>query len=156
MAVEKLKRQDIFQLLRPDQVNRLSEASKAAKFQAGDMVYTRGTQADRFYIVLDGHVSLRLPGRIAGLSVPIDELTKGDMFGGCISTAMNVYILNAQCTEASELLMVSVSALRGIMDEDPRIGYVIQSGISEIYFRRYIETMEKLQAIITNIPMEPV
>jgi len=156
MAVDKLKKQDIFQLLRPDQVNSLSEASKAAKFKAGDMIYTRGSQADRFYIVLDGQVSLRLPGRTAGLSVLIDELTKGDMFGGCISTALDVYILNAQCMVESEILVISVSALRAIMDEDPRIGYVIQSGISKIYFRRYIETMEKLQAIITNIPVEPV
>ena len=51
--------------------------------------------------------------------------------------------------------MISVSGLRAIMDGDPRIGYIIQSGISRIYFKRYIETMEKLQAIVMNIPVEP-
>ena len=156
MAIDRLKKQDIFQLLRPDQVNLLSEASKVTKFKAGDMIYARGTPAERFYIVLGGQVSLRLPGKIAGLSVLIDELTKGDMFGGCISTALDVYALNAQCMAESEILEISISALRAIMDEDPRTGYAIQSGISGIYFRRYIETMEKLQAIITNIPVEPV
>ena len=49
-----------------------------------------------------------------------------------------------------------LSALRGIMEEDPRIGYFIQSRISQIYFKRYIEIMKKLQAIIMNIPVEPI
>ena len=156
MAVEKLKKQDIFELLRPEQVNLLSEAAETVKFQAGEMIYARGAKATRFYIVLKGQVSLRLPGRTAGVSVLIDELTEGDMFGGCISTALDAYVLNAQCTEESEVLVLDVSTLKAIMDEDPRIGYVIQSRISKIYFKRYIEIMERLQAIVMNIPMEPV
>jgi hypothetical protein len=35
------------------------------------------------------------------------------------------------------------------------MGYAIQSKISEIYFRRYVEAMNKLQAIIMNIPLQP-
>jgi len=155
MVAERLKRQEIFQRLRPEQVDLLSEASKVTKFKAGEMVYRQGEKAERFYIVLKGQVSLRLPARTAGLSVLIDELTEGDLFGGCVSSNLDAYSLNAQCMEDSEILVTSVSALRAIMDRDPRIGYVIQSGISEIYFKRYIETMEKLQAIVMNIPVEP-
>lgn len=155
MTVERLKRQDIFRLLRPEQVDLLSEAADATKFKAGEMIYSRGARADHFYIVLKGQVSLRLPGKREGLSVLIDELGEGDMFGGCVSSALDTYVLNAQCTKKSEILVLSVSALKRIMDEDPRIGYIIQSGISKIYFRRYIEIMEKLQSIVMNIPVEP-
>ena len=155
MVVERLKKQQIFQLLRPEQVDLLSEASKVTKFRTGEMVYRKGERADRFYIVLKGQVSLRLPARTAGLSVLIDELTEGDLFGGCVPTVLDAYSLNAQCTEESEILVISVSALEAIMDGDPRIGYIIQSGISGIYFKRYIETMEKLQAIVMNIPVAP-
>lgn len=155
MFAERLKRQEIFQFLRAEQVDLLSEASKVTKFKAGEMVYRQGERADRFYIVIKGQVSLRLPARTAGLSVLIDELTEGDLFGGCVSNALEAYSLNAQCLEESEVLVISVSALRAIMDRDPRIGYAIQSGISKIYFKRYIETMKKLQAIVMNIPVEP-
>ena len=154
MVVERLKKQEIFQLLRPEQVDLLSEASKVTKFKAGEMVYRKGEKADRFYIVLKGQVSLRLPLKTAGLSVLIDELTEGDLFGGCVSGDLDAYSLNAQCTEESEILMISVSALTAIMEGDPRIGYIVQSRISRIYFKRYIETMEKLQAIVMNIPIE--
>jgi len=155
MIIERLKRQEIFQFLRPEQIDRLSEASKVVEFEAGEVVYRQGERADRFYIVIKGQVSLRLPAKTAGLSVLIDELTEGDLFGGCISTALDAYSLDAQCMEKSEILVISVSALRAIMDGDPRIGYAIQSGISKIYFKRYIETMKKLQTIVMNIPVEP-
>ena len=152
MVVERLKKQDIFELLRPEQVNLLSESAVTVAYMAGEMIYRQGQRAERFYIVLEGQVELRLPGQ-TGLNVLIDELSSGDMFGGCVTSALDSYTLNAQCTEDSQVLVISVEALRVVMDEDPRIGYVIQSRISEIYFRRYIETMEKLQAIVVNIPM---
>ncbi len=91
MVVERLQRQEIFQFLRPEQVDLLSEASKVTKFEAGEMVYRQGERADRFYIVIKGQVSLRLPAQTAGLSVLIDELTEGDVFGGCVSTALDAY-----------------------------------------------------------------
>lgn len=155
MIVERLKKQEIFRLLRPEQVNLLSEASKVTKLKAGEVVYRQGGKADRFYIVLKGQVSLRLPARTVGLSLLIDELREGDLFGACVFAALDAYNLNAQCIEESEILVISVSALRAIMDEDPRIGYAIQARISEIYFKRYVETMEKLQAVVMNIPLEP-
>ena len=155
MVLERLKKQEIFQFLRPEQINLLSETSKVTKFKAGEMVHRQGEKADCCYVVLKGQVSLRLPAKTPGVSVLIDELTEGDLFGGCVSTALDAYSLNAQCIEESEILVISVSALRAIMDRDPRMGYIIQSGISKIYFKRYIQTMEKLQAIVMNIPVEP-
>ena len=89
------------------------------------------------------------------LDMAFTQLGEGNMFGGCVSTALDAYSLDAQCADDSEILVLTVSALKAVMDEDPRIGYTIQSRISEIYFRRYIETMEKLQAIVMNIPAEP-
>ena len=118
------------------------------------MIYAQGASANRCYIVLKGEVGLRLPGK-GGLSVLIDQLTEGDMFGGCVSAALESYVLNARCMEESEILVLTAAAMKAVMDEDPRMGYIIQSRISAIYFRRYIETMEKLQAIVMNVPVEP-
>ncbi len=76
------------------------------------------------------------------------------MFGSCISFAMETYSLTAQCTEDCQLLKVATSALKDLLDGDPRMGYAVQSRISEIYFTRYIDTMKKLQAIVMNIPLD--
>jgi CRP-like cAMP-binding protein len=152
MAVEKLDKSAFLDLLRPDQVNVLSNTAQHVHMEAGQKVYEKGQRAFYFYIILNGQVALRLPGK-QGVSVLIDQLHEGNMFGGCISSALETYALTAQCTVDTELLKIETSVLKELMDEDLRMGYIIQSQISAMYFKRYIETMEKLQAIVLNIPI---
>lgn len=152
--IERLSAQDVFGFLRPEQVNQISEAAGRISCSAGETIYQQGTRANHFFTVLDGEISLRLPGR-GGLSIVIDQLTKGDMFGSCACFDRDTYALTAQCTRDSNLLKVEASVLKGLMDDDLKMGYALQSRLSAIYFNRYVETMKKLQAIVMNIPVEP-
>ncbi len=152
MAVQLIS-QDMFGFLRPEQVHAISEAAERVDYKAGDIVYQKGAKADHFFTILDGEVTLRLPGR-GGVNIVIDQLGKGAMFGSCVCFRRDTYALTAQCTEDSDLLKVSSSALKSLMDKDLVMGYALATRISEIYFTRYIETMEKLQAIVMNIPIE--
>lgn len=153
MSTQTLKRETVFDFLRPDQVNQLSDAAETIRLRSGESIYQKGDTATYLYIVLKGQVALRLPGS-KGVSVLIDQLTEGDVFGSFISSTLASYTLTARCTEDCELLRIRASVLQGLLDQDPRMGYAIQSKISEIYFRRYVEAMNKLQAIIMNIPLE--
>ncbi|MBW1881325.1 MAG: cyclic nucleotide-binding domain-containing protein [Deltaproteobacteria bacterium] len=143
----------LFELLRPDQINKISEASERVKYHAGDIVYKRGEPAEHFFILLSGQVALRLPGK-AGVSVMISELIKGAMFGSPLSLTRDSYALTAQCTDDAELLKIKSAVLKDLMDKDLVMGYATQSRISAIYFERYIDTMSKLQAVVMNIPIE--
>jgi CRP-like cAMP-binding protein len=104
-------------------------------------------------VILEGQITLRLPGK-GNVSIVIDQLEKGAMFGSCVCLTRESYALTAQCTEPTELLKIETKVLKTLMDDDPMMGYATQSRISEIYFGRYIETMKKLQAIVMNIPVE--
>ena len=116
-------------------------------------MYEQGTRADYFFTVLEGEVTLRLPGR-GDFSIVIDQLTRKAMFGACVCFNRDSYALTAQCVEDSELLKTENAALKKLMDEDSMLGYRLQTRISEIYFNRYNETMKKLQSIVMNIPLE--
>ncbi len=150
---DRLIAQEIFGFLRPEQVDAISEASHKVKYEAGSIVYEKGAKADHFYTILNGEVTLRLPGR-GGVSIVIDQLANGAMFGSCVCFRSDTYALTAQCTESSELLKIDSAALKELMDGDLMMGYALATRLSEIYFGRYIETMEKLQAIVMNIPVE--
>ncbi len=150
---DRLTTQEVFETLRPEQVHTLSESSDKVKFDAGDTVYHKGDKASHFYTVLEGEVALRMPGK-GGVSISIDQLGKGAMFGSCVSLERGSYALTAQCTKYTELLKTDAAVLRNLMDQDLMMGYNLQSRISQIYFNRYIETMRKLQAIVMNIPIE--
>lgn len=155
MAIEQLDRHEVFQFLRPDQLKKISDVARVVSFKAGATVYEKGARADHFYIVLEGQVSLRIPSR-SGISIQIDELTSGAIFGSCLCFQLVHYSLNAQCTRHSRLLEISSTTLKELMDQDLVMGYTIQTQISRIYFQRYIETMNKLQSIVMNLPLEAV
>ena len=153
MIPDQLDKNEVFQFLRPDQVRAISDVAQVVEYQAGDTIYERGTKADHFFVVLDGQVSLRLPSQ-SGVSIQIEELTTGAVFGSCICFQLVNYSLNAQCTRNSKLLKIESATLKELMDEDLLMGYTIQTQISRIYFNRYIQTMKKLQSIVMNLPLE--
>lgn len=153
MIPDRLDKNEVFQFLRPDQVRAISDVATVVDFKAGETIYEKGAKADHFYVVLDGQVSLRLPGQ-SGVSVQIDELTEGAVFGSCVCFQLVDYSLNAQCTRDSKVLKIESATLKELMDEDLLMGYTIQTQISRIYFNRYIQTMKKLQSIVMNLPLE--
>ena len=153
MAVAQLERNEVFQFLRPEQVMAISDAAKVVEYRAGDTVYEKGEPARYFYVVLDGQVALRLPGR-SGVSIQVDQLTQGAMFGSCVCFDLVDYSVSAQCTMDSKLLRLDAATLKELMDRDLVMGYAIQTQISRLYFKRYLDTMKKLQAIVMNLPIE--
>lgn len=153
MLTGTLRRDDVFDFLRPDQVDALSNAAEVVNLSAGELVYQQGDPADYFYIVRAGQVSLRLPGR-GNTSLLIDQIGPGGIFGSCVSLEMQACNVTARSATETELLRIRTEALRSLLDDDPRMGYMIQSKISENYFNRYLEAMRKLQAIVMNVPLE--
>ena len=153
MIPDRLDKNEVFQFLRPDQLRAISDVARVVEYDAGQTIYERGTKADHFFVVLEGQVSLRLPGQ-NGVSIQIDELTEGAVFGSCVCFQLVDYTLNAQCTRDSKVLKIESATLKELMDQDLLMGYTIQTQISRIYFNRYIETMKKLQSIVMNLPLE--
>ena len=148
-----LEAHEVFGYLRPDQVRAVSEAAEPVSYGAGDTVYLQGERADNLYVVLTGRVALSLPGR-GDVSVLVDQLGTGEMFGSCVCLDLAEYTVTAQCVEDSQLLRIEASVLKRLMDQDLKMGYALQTRISKIYFRRYVDTMRKLQAIVMNLPLE--
>ncbi|MGD2122414.1 MAG: cyclic nucleotide-binding domain-containing protein [Gemmatimonadota bacterium] len=148
-----LTSQEVFGFLLPEQVDSISNAAEKVSARAGDMIYQKGDKAEDIFIVLDGEVTLKLPGA-SGLNIVIDQLRRGEVFGGALGYGRSSYALSAQCTGDAQLLKVKHSALKSLMDRDPRLGYTLQGYISTSYFNRYVDTMKKLQAIVMNLPVE--
>lgn len=154
MAVEeRLESQDVFGFLTPKQVDSISNAAQVIHHKTGDTVYSQGEPAKSIYVVLEGEVLLRLPGK-GGLSVPLDVATPGAMFGSCMCFDVENYSTTAQCTKDSKLLKIKAAALSDLMDEDLRMGYAMQRRLSQIYFKRYLNTMGKLQTVVMSLPVE--
>lgn len=153
MPTTQIASHEIFQMLRPEQVSALSSAAEEISLEAGDAVFIQGEPAEFFYGVIEGQVALRL-GDPKGVSVLIDEVGPGAIFGSCVCFQISSYSLSASCTSDSKLLKIRAATLKKLMDDDLVMGYAIQTMISRVYFKRYVDTMSKLQAIVQSLPLE--
>ncbi|MGD8394979.1 MAG: cyclic nucleotide-binding domain-containing protein [Candidatus Eiseniibacteriota bacterium] len=144
---------EVFKVLRPEQVDAISNVAEQISMKAGDTVYRQGDQADRIYAVLEGQVALRLP-RQDGVSLLIEELTGGSLFGSCVCFDLPHYALTALCTEDCRLLSIDAATLKRLMEEDLSMGHAVQTLLSRTYFQRYINAMRNLQAIVQALPLE--
>ena len=152
MAVEKLERHELFALLNPKEVERLSNASGVVKLKEGERLYSEGLPASHLFVLLKGRVELRRPTK-GGLSLLVEDLLAGSIFGVSSLTGTDRYLLNAECVEDSEVLKVEGAVLRHVLDENPVVGYAIQRRISQIFFKRYVDAMERLETIVQAMPL---
>ncbi len=146
MESKTLTSHDVFNFLRPRQMDVVSDATEEVSFHTGQIVFRRGETAEYLYAVLAGKVSLQLP-RGDSESLSIEDLAEGGLFGSCVCFEINEYALNAVCTEDSRLLKINAETLKRVMDEDMSVGYPLQRMISRTYFKRYLDTMRKLQNV---------
>jgi CRP-like cAMP-binding protein len=154
MVIEKLQSHELFGLLTPKEVERLSNASGIVKLKKGEKFYSEGVPASNLFVLLNGKVELRRPTK-GGLSFLVDDVLDGGVFGVSSLTGGERYLLNAECVEDSEVLKVESRVLRNILDENPAAGYATQRRISQIFFKRYVDAMEKLQTVVQALPMGP-
>ncbi len=153
MATPQMLAHDVFSYLRPEQINAIHNASEVVEGRAGDVVYSQGDEAKFVYVVLEGKVALRLPAK-KGLSILIESLDRGAIFGAGASFALQAYTLTAQCLADSKFLKIDASLLQRLMEDDCRMGYAVQKRIADLYFKRYIKTMLKFQSVVMSIPLE--
>jgi len=150
MAIEKKHEQHVFEFLDPEQIDALSSAIEVIELEAGAVIYGKGCEAEYFYVVLEGGVALRLPGR-GSATILIEELAEGSMFGSFFSRALGSYFCTAQCMKDTKLLRIDNTSLNKIFEDDPHLGYAIHSRISQYFFKRYLDSMKKFQSIVMSI-----
>jgi CRP-like cAMP-binding protein len=143
----------LFRLLSPKEVERLSAASGVMKLKEGERVYADGFPATHLFMLLKGRVELRRPTK-GGVDLLVDDLVEGSIFGVSSLTGMERHLLDAVCVEDSEVLKLEARVLRQVLDENLVAGYAIQKRVSEIFFKRYVEAMERLQAVVQAVPVQ--
>jgi CRP-like cAMP-binding protein len=152
MAIEKLKKHEVFGLLKSDEIKRLSAASGVMTLKDGDRIYSAGLPASHLFVLIKGRVELKRPTK-GGPSLLIDDLIAENIFGVSSLLGVDRYLLNAECVEDSEVLKIEGKALRQIFDQNPVVGYAMQRRVSQIFFKRYLNVMERIQTVVQAIPI---
>lgn len=157
-GIDDFKQFEIFNVFSENQLAELSKITENITFQKGDQIYQEDDRANRFYLVVDGLVSLNKidPGEEIGIS--FEKRERGGLFGAACFMEPQQYTLNALCLKDSEVMSIDADKLFKLFQEDPDLGYKFMKEVAKIYFDRYkvakrqIHAMVKAPTIITAQP----
>ncbi|WP_088240608.1 cyclic nucleotide-binding domain-containing protein [Calothrix rhizosoleniae] len=133
-----LKEHGFFQGLKPEYIQLLVECASNTRFDAGQMIFQRGQQANQFYLIRNGRVSVEItaPGKQA---IVIKTLTDHDVLGWSWLYPPYEWQFDARALEITRAIALDGSCLRRKCDNDPELGYEMMKRFSFIM-------LESLQA----------
>ena len=154
MTVDRiLKGHDLFQSLNVDEAHRISQFSSVKNYKAKDNVFNFNEAASHVYMLMEGSVDLRLPANPPDFSFVISRIEKGELFGLSPLLDSQRYTASAQCREDTVLLSIESAPLREMLRANYPVGFNIMNQVAHIYFTRYINVLQNLQGVVSQISM---
>jgi CRP-like cAMP-binding protein len=158
VEVDEIKQIEFFSVFSEEQLEELSKITEKRIYEKGALVYQRGYEANRIYVVTKGLISLNRiePGEKIGIS--FEKREQGELFGAACFMEPQEYTLTAVCMSDSEVMVLDADKLLEICKREPELGYKFLKEVAQIYFERYkvakrqVHEMVKTPTIITALP----
>jgi toluene monooxygenase system ferredoxin subunit len=105
-------------------------------FSEGEFIFRENVVGKDFYILEEGEIRLVIgvyeEGVKGGPQVPVDIITKGDVFGWSSLVTPHSLTLSAICVKPSSVLAVDGAELSALMDNNHSLGYEVMKGLVRV------------------------
>ncbi len=118
MDTELLDRFALLEGFSQDQVEILKPIIEDICYQANQVIFEQGAEADYLYFVMDGKVSIRFKPE-DGPELTVAELDRGGVFGWSSALGCHSYTSSAICVEESLLLRMEGGKLKKSLPRTP-------------------------------------
>ena len=148
--VKLLKRCEVFIGLDDSDLEEIADLPswRISTYNAGDFIFHEAATAKDFHILEEGEISLLITSRQTGtkklVQVPVDTVTKGDVFGWSSLVAPHTLTMSAICVKPSYVLAVCGAELNKMMDLDHYLGYEVMKGLVRVIGARLRDLRGKL------------
>jgi (2Fe-2S) ferredoxin len=142
MYKEILRRAEIFEGLRDEQLDQVVSCCTVKKFRFGDQIHQEGETADHLFLVAAGSVALRfsLPGKLSTDRHTLSRIRENGSFGWSSLIPPARYRLSAYCEAAScELVQISGRELLDYFQHDAGMGLQVMTNLSRVVGTRLHE-----------------
>jgi len=118
-------------------------------YDSEENIFAHGEEAKTLYVLLDGAVDLKIKA-FADIDLMTSKLmNKGDIFGTASLMMPQLYNVTAKCLENTRVLAIDACAMRGLIDEDPKLGLEIMRQLAQLFFSRLNETRRGITNLFT-------
>ncbi len=123
-----------FRDLTPGDLQLITGCAKNARFEAGQLIIREGEDADQFYLIRQGKLSLEVFTPRG--PTQIQTIGAGDVLGWSWLIPPYKWRFDARAIETTRAFALDGKCLRGKCDEDPRLGYELLKRIAAVIAER--------------------
>jgi CRP-like cAMP-binding protein len=119
-----LAQHPVFQGLDPQHIALISGYARLVQFAPGQRVFQHDTDAEEFYIVQKGKVTVEIPA-LQGEPLVIQTLGDDSMLGWSWMIPPYMWSFDARAAISTSVVAVDGKRLREACDQDPVLGYAL-------------------------------
>jgi CRP-like cAMP-binding protein len=121
-TIEYLSTHEFFSEFNDDILKFLYACSSIHKIKKGQILFTPGENANKFYVIRDGRIALQMPA-IMGPTLEIQTLDKDQVLGWSWLISPYQWNFQAKAEDDSELLQFDGAAILARCEQEPKLGY---------------------------------
>jgi len=127
-----------FRNLSEKQLNLIAQITDAVCYPPGQVLFAEGQPGERFFFLVKGDIDiLHNIGREG--EVLVDTVSGEEVIGCSALIEPYTYTATERSLTEVEVLEVDAIALRQLMEEDRRLGFLIQQHIMRVLMKRLLE-----------------
>ena len=138
---------DMFEGIPAEELEKIASFCEEIEVKAGDVIFCEGCEADRFYILLKGNITLSMKLTSRPENLVLGVINKfGQSFGWSVMVSAKHYTATAECKEDARLLTFNGDDFLAYMNQNPIPGFLISKRMVEIvssrlrYYRVLLKT----------------
>lgn len=148
-----LKWYPLFSNLSDYMLDEIALISTEIELEEGDWLFYEEAEADRFFIVIEGEVSLTtqiyFDGEVKHLEAT-EPVCAGEFLGWSSVIKPHQYTLGGKARKKCKLIEIDARPFRELLDDNPEYGYHIIKNISEIIGERLIGKCIQFLSVILD------
>ncbi|HSL20838.1 MAG TPA: cyclic nucleotide-binding domain-containing protein [Vicinamibacterales bacterium] len=135
--------------LSPAHVELIVGCASNVRFNPGEFIFRAGQEANRFYILRSGHVSIETFAPQRG-AITIETVGEGELVGWSWLIAPYQWHFDARALSVTRAIALDAACLRRKCETDPVLGYELLKRFTEVMAWRLEATRLQLLDLYTN------
>ena len=128
----------------PAQLQVLAANAMPVEIPAGEVIFREGDNANRFYLIQAGEVSLESQDNPEHKPMVIETIGAGDVLGWSWMFPPYYWHFDARATKPTKATFFYGTRLREACEADPKLGYALATHVADLVIRRLQATRKKL------------
>lgn len=143
-----LRECQVFSALSDAELEKVASSVVEKEYEAGTTLFQQGDSATELLVIEEGKVALQmtLPKEQGQMSkrLSVDVVSKNEVVGWSAIVEPHVYTLTAVCLQKTKVLSISSIKLRGLLRDNPKMGFEVIQGLIKVVASRLDETRHVL------------